>query len=132
MVESKGLIQQPALGEFPTNWNDEAHPDLKSHRRKHFIRIWLVIIIKTKQRIIRKKQEEGRRKKDDYKKEAEKRKAKKKGQANSNSVAGMANRPSQVWKSHRGDSQQLGNGTEKSTNQKKALSNSTSIMNKDV
>lgn len=42
----------------------------------------------------------------------------------------MANRPSQVWKSHGGDSQQLGDGTEKSTNQKKALSNSTSIMNK--
>ena len=36
VVESKKLIQQPALGEFPTNWNDEAHPDLKSHRRKAF------------------------------------------------------------------------------------------------
>ena len=41
----------------------------------------------------------------------------------------MANRPSQVWKSHKGDSHQLGNETKKSTNQKKALSNSTKILN---
>lgn len=35
-VESKKLIQQPALGEFPTNWNDEAHPDLKKPQEKAF------------------------------------------------------------------------------------------------
>ena len=52
-VESKGLIQQPAIGEFPINWDDEAHPDLKKPQR--FIRIWLKIINKMKQRIKRKK-----------------------------------------------------------------------------
>ena len=35
-VESKGLIQQPAIGEFPINWDDEAHPDLKKPQEKAF------------------------------------------------------------------------------------------------
>lgn len=130
VVESKGLIQQPALGEFPTNWNDEAHPDLKKPQEKAFYSYLVSNYNQNEtENNTKKSKKKVDEKKDDYKKEAEKEKQKE-GVANSNSVAGMANRPSQVWKSHRGDSQQLGNGTEKSTNQKKALSNSTSIMNK--
>lgn len=128
-VESKGLIQQPAIGEFPINWDDEAHPDLKKPQEKAF---YSYLVENYKQNETENKTEKKKKKveekKEDYKKEAEKEKQKE-GVANSNSVAGMANRPSQVWKSHKGDSHQLGNETEKSTNQKKALSNSTNIMN---
>ena len=123
-VESKGLIQQPAIGEFPINWDDEAHPDLKKPQEKAF---YSYLVENYKQNETENKTEKEE-KKEDYKKEAEKEKQKE-GVANSNSVAGMTNRPSQVWKSHKGDSHQLGNRTEKSTNQKKALSNSTKIMN---
>ena len=128
-VESKGLIQQPAIGEFPINWDDEAHPDLKKPQEKAF---YSYLVENYKQNETENKTEKKKKKveekKEDYKKEAEKEKQKE-GVANSNSVAGMTNRPSQVWKSHKGDSHQLGNRTEKSTNQKKALSNSTKIMN---
>ena len=128
-VESKGLIQQPAIGEFPINWDDEAHPDLKKPQEKAF---YSYLVENYKQNETENKTEKKKKKveekKEDYKKEAEKEK-KKEGVTNSNSVAGMTNRPSQVWKSHKGDTHQLGNGTEKSTNQKKALSNSTKIMN---
>ena len=128
-VESKGLIQQPAIGEFPINWDDEAHPDLKKPQEKAF---YSYLVENYKQNETENKTEKKKKKveekKEDYKKEAEKEKQKE-GVANSNSVAGMANRPSQVWKSHKGDSHQLGNETKKSTNQKKALSNSTKILN---
>ena len=128
-VKSKGLIQQPAIGEFPINWDDEAHPDLKKPQEKAF---YSYLVENYKQNETENKTEKKKKKveekKEDYKKEAEKEK-KKEGVTNSNSVAGMTNRPSQVWKSHKGDTHQLGNGTEKSTNQKKALSNSTKIMN---
>ena len=128
-VESKGLIQQPAIGEFPINWDDEAHPDLKKPQEKAFYS-YLVENYKQNEteNKTEKKMKKVEEKKEDYKKEAEKEKQKE-GVANSNSVAGMANRPSQVWKSHKGDSHQLGNETKKSTNQKKALSNSTKILN---
>ncbi len=129
VVESKGLIQQPALGEFPTNWNDEAHPDLKKPQEKAFYSYLVSNYNQNEtENNTKKSKKKVEEKKEDYKKEAEKEKQKE-GVANSNSVAGMANRPSQVWKSHKGDSHQLGNETKKSTNQKKALSNSTKIMN---
>ncbi len=86
-VESKGLIQQPALGEFPTNWNDEAHPDLKKPQEKAFYS-YLVNNYKQNEteNNTKKSKKKVDEKKDDYKKEAEKEKQKE-GVANSNSVA---------------------------------------------
>lgn len=128
-AEAKEIVKQPALGEFVTSWSDDSHPDLRKQKEKSFY-TYLVknYTFNEKENKTDKQKQKVENKKNDYKKEAEKEKQKE-GVNTSNSVAGMKNRPSQVWTKHKGDSKALGDITEKSTNQKKALSNSTNIMN---